>query len=169
MGHQSIEEAMRKRIGNPGEGESLSRRMVDAAEELIGKASSWEKKTVVESLSGYLQDRFEEGELDFRELLPETRLAAARIMYSPVEYTEDALLGETPRLGMEFLFPYHLFPKGSRVVIYGAGNAGRVMYRQAKKDEYVEIVGVFDRNMAGTALEDMVVRPVREISDVECD
>lgn len=169
MGHQSIEEAMRKRIGNPGEGESLSRRMVDAAEELIGKASSWEKKTVVESLSGYLQDRFEEGELDFRELLPEKRLAAARIMYSPVEYTEDALLGETPRLGMEFLFPYHLFPKGSRVVIYGAGNAGRVMYRQAKKDGYVEIAGVFDRNMAGTALEDMVVRPVREISDVECD
>ena len=169
MGQQSIEEAMGKSIGNLEEGESFSRRMVDAAEKLIGKASSWEKKTVVESLSGYLQDRFEEGKLDFRELLPEKRLAAARIMYSPEEYCEDVLLGETPRLGMEFLFPYHLFPKGSRVVIYGAGNAGRVMYRQAKRDGYVKIAGIVDRNMAGSSLEDMAVRSVREIFDVKFD
>ena len=44
----------------------------------------------------------------------------------------------------DHFFPYNLFHRGERVVIYGAGDIGRQFYQQAVRDGYVEIVGVLD-------------------------
>ena len=75
----------------------------------------------------------------------------------------DKALGETPRMAMEFMFPYHMFPQGSRVVIYGAGNVGRLIYRQAVHDGYVKIVGIVDRNYEGMSAPDLPVKPVQDM------
>ena len=41
---------------------------------------------------------------------------------------------------MRFLFPFSIVPKGSRIIIYGAGEVGYDFYRQSKTSGYAEVV-----------------------------
>lgn len=45
-----------------------------------------------------------------------------------------------------YLFPYNLVPRGSRIVLYGAGIVGQEFYRQLKFNCYAELVSWVDRN-----------------------
>ncbi len=45
----------------------------------------------------------------------------------------------------KFLFPFEKIPRGSRVVIYGAGEVGWEYYRQLRITQYAEVVGIVDR------------------------
>ena len=50
------------------------------------------------------------------------------------------------RAHSSYLFPWHLFRRGERVAIYGAGNVGRDFVRQMQEFGYVELAGVVDRD-----------------------
>lgn len=44
------------------------------------------------------------------------------------------------------LFPFQKIPKGSKIVLYGAGDVGQTFYWQARSTGYCEVVGWLDRN-----------------------
>jgi ADP-heptose:LPS heptosyltransferase len=47
---------------------------------------------------------------------------------------------------MFYLFPFEMIEKGSRIVIYGAGRAGKEYAEQIMKTDYCDIVCLLDRN-----------------------
>ena len=47
------------------------------------------------------------------------------------------------------MFPFHLIEKGSRIVIYGAGEVAKDYLRQIECDNYCKVVAVLDTNRAG--------------------
>lgn len=49
---------------------------------------------------------------------------------------------------MYYLFPFHLVPKDSNIVLYGAGNAGKNFIKQIAITNYCNVVGIVDRNAA---------------------
>lgn len=44
-----------------------------------------------------------------------------------------------------YLFPFEKIPRGTRVLIYGAGDVGQAYLRQLKMTGYAEVVGIVDR------------------------
>ena len=44
-----------------------------------------------------------------------------------------------------YLFPYEKIPKGTRILIYGAGDVGQAYLRQMKMTGYAEVVGMVDK------------------------
>ena len=133
------------------------------------KVSSVSFRAYMEKAASCFRELHEDGMLDYYALEPEEHKAVTDIMYDTEGYCENRLLGDTPRMGMEFLFPYHMFPEGSRIVIYGAGNVGRTIYRQAMHDGYVRIEGIVDRGADGMEAIDMPVRPLKAILGMEYD
>lgn len=65
----------------------------------------------------------------------------------------------------EYIFPYHLFPEGSRVVIYGAWEVGKAMYLQAMTDGYVKIEGIVDPRGTDACSEDEEI-PVESVESI---
>ena len=87
---------------------------------------------------------------------------------------EERLLSAPPKKASpeniyDHFFPYHLFHRGTRVALYGAGNIGRQFYRQAKHDGFVEIVGIVDKNAGSIELEDIPVQTVDALREMEYD
>jgi len=70
---------------------------------------------------------------------------------------------------MSYMFPWHLFPEHSRVVIYGAGEVGKCFYEQAVRFDYVEIVGIVDRNADGINTMGIPVQTVENIKKIAYD
>ena len=46
----------------------------------------------------------------------------------------------------DYVFPYHLFHRGERIAIYGAGTIGKSFYQQVKIYGYVQVVAIVDKN-----------------------
>ena len=69
----------------------------------------------------------------------------------------------------KFLFPFEKVPKGSRVVIYGAGEVGWEYYRQLRITQYVEIVGVIDRRAGQMEAFPARIFYPAEICDIDFD
>ena len=61
--------------------------------------------------------------------------------------------------GYYSLFPFELVPKGSRVVIYGAGQVGKDYIQQLKKSNYAVLVGVVD-------IKPTLEKGIRAITDI---
>ena len=82
-----------------------------------------------------------------------------------------AITEKDSKLGLEVsldhLFPYHLFQRGERVVIYGAGDIGRKFYSQAMDEGYVEIVAVLDAR--AEEITDFKAEVPESIRDMEYD
>lgn len=57
----------------------------------------------------------------------------------------------------EFVFPYQLLPKGSKVVLYGAGKMGQSFYEQIQATNYCNIVAWIDKR--GNSAMDQVGFP----------
>lgn len=95
-------------------------------------------------LAKYMQDIYRRF-----SALPKEEQAKAR-GFSPWEAAYFRLMGLTAELFTRaqaaYLFPWHLFQKGERVIIYGAGNVGRDFVRQLQEFDYVKLIGVVDRN-----------------------
>lgn len=72
------------------------------------------------------------------------------------------------RMDASFLFPYHLFHRNERVVLYGAGSVGREFYTQASRTGYVRIVGLVDRKSAEMK-GGLFVHPVQDLLHMEYD
>lgn len=68
-----------------------------------------------------------------------------------------------------YVFPYYLFPCGSRVAIYGAGNIGKRFYNIAIREKVVDIVGIFDSNAIEKSVNKIDVFPRCMIKEVEFD
>lgn len=135
----------------------------------LPKVPAAELRAFLEKAAAYFRGLHDDGMLDYYSLEPEEHRELTEIMYNTERYAEDRLLGETPRMAMEFLFPYHLFPEGSRVAIYGAGNVGRTIYRQAIHDNYVNIVGIVDRNAEGMEETDIPAESVGNLFQMNYD
>ena len=50
------------------------------------------------------------------------------------------------------LFPFHLIDKGSRIVLYGAGNVAKNYLRQIECNNYCKVVAVLDTNRVGESI-----------------
>ena len=68
-----------------------------------------------------------------------------------------------------YIFPHHLFQKGERIVIYGAGNVGQEFYQQAIQMKYVRIVGIVDKNYMNICREDFPVQPIDNLFTMTYD
>ena len=68
-----------------------------------------------------------------------------------------------------YVFPHHLFHRGERVLIYGAGNVGREFYEQAIRDDFIGCVGIIDKRASSLALEDLPVRMPEDLAGVFYD
>lgn len=68
--------------------------------------------------------------------------------------------------GLNYLFPYAMVPKNSRIILYGAGEIGCSYWRCLSYETYAEVVGWVDRNyvelqkcgLPVDSLEDVMVR-----------
>lgn len=69
----------------------------------------------------------------------------------------------------EFIFPFNMVRKGSKVLLYGAGNVGRQFYRQVTTLNYCEIVGWIDGNAEQYRQEGMQVEKIETIERRKMD
>lgn len=68
-----------------------------------------------------------------------------------------------------YLFPYHLFRRGEKILIYGAGNVGREFYLQAVSSGYVECTGILDRQANKRRADGLPVHLPEDILFMEYD
>lgn len=73
------------------------------------------------------------------------------------------------QLSASYLFPYHLFRRGERVVIYGAGNVGKDFVRQLAEQTYVTLVAVADKRWQTTKIPGTTVLAPEALKDLACD
>ena len=66
-------------------------------------------------------------------------------------------------LRMNYMFPWHLFSKGSRIVLYGAGEVGRNFYEQVLRFPYVDLVGIVDKRAGQAGMKGL---PAKEPADM---
>lgn len=167
--YKIIYKELRKEKGGKKAGKFLTRSFLSEVRSIISAMPKAEYRPFAEKVSKFLENLQSEGFIDLRRFSKEEGLDLMRLLYDVQEFYEDKIQADTPRMPMEFMFPYHLFPRGSRVVIYGAGNVGRLIYRQAKHDNYVRIVGIVDKNCEGMSAPDLHVKPVRSVLKMEYD
>ena len=70
---------------------------------------------------------------------------------------------------MRFLFPFSAVPKGSRIVLYGAGEVGYDFYRQVMTSKYVELVLWVDRQYEWFRMLNLPVDHPSRIEQAEFD
>ncbi len=68
---------------------------------------------------------------------------------------------------MSYMFPWHLFPEHSRVVIYGAGEVGKCFYEQAVRFDYIDLVGIVDKNADSISTMGIPVQKVEALAEME--
>ena len=68
-----------------------------------------------------------------------------------------------------YAFPYHLFQKDDKVLLYAAGNIGRRFFLQGKEDNYVSIIGIVDARANEMYDEEINVLPIYEGLQLEYD
>lgn len=69
------------------------------------------------------------------------------LFHSPIQYWMDRCQRQNDR---QYLFPYQLIPKGSRIALYGAGKVGKSFFRQLQKSGYCELSAWVDRSVRET-------------------
>lgn len=62
-----------------------------------------------------------------------------------------------------YLFPYHAIPKGSKVILYGAGIVGTSFYECLRGEQYAEVAAWVDKNYAKQEL----IYPVKSPDVIE--
>lgn len=113
-------------------------------------------------LHEYLNRKFEEA-----GLRPQLQDQIDQYTWSCVKQIIWGVYGFAPE---DLLKPFTFFdlPQGCRVVLYGAGKAGKRIYREIVCSRYAEIVGWIDQNPDGL-IRQMEIRSVPEISSVIFD
>lgn len=95
---------------------------------------------------------------------------SAYIPIKAISVMQHQLGGETSGLPLEkeYVFPWHLFRRGERVAIYGAGNVGRKFYQQAAEQPYIRLAGLFDKNLENLPKE-LSVQPAQALKQTDWD
>ena len=71
--------------------------------------------------------------------------------------------------GQSYIFPYHLFLEGERVVIYGAGESGKSFYQQLQRQNYLQPAGIVDKRANDLCTPDFPVENIEELTAMEFD
>lgn len=88
--------------------------------------------------------------------------------HSPLQYWMDKYYGKMKNAeGKQYLFPYEMILKGSRVVLYGGGRVGKVYYRQIEKSHYCILTAWADKKVKG--YNGYSLYPPEKIDWNECD
>lgn len=64
------------------------------------------------------------------------------LFHTPVQYWMDRCQGSN---GKQYLFPFQMIPKGSRIALYGGGQVGKAFFRQIEKSRYCDLAVWVDR------------------------
>lgn len=122
--------------------------------EVIGEKEKY--GSLVESIRRYLLNTFihfwinNEKKIDEKDILPIQKMLLKNCNFEDLGYI-SASLGmycQNQELAMRnrgWIFPYDNVPKGSRVIIYGAGTVGKEYYSQVSKTGYCKIAAWVDR------------------------
>ena len=124
------------------------REAAGAFRDIMGLLGTAGDEGVRSALLSHLSRRAQEIRKRF-EALPKEEQAGLRRLPGPEAEYDAFLLEMAPvfrRASASYLFPWHLFRRGERVAIYGAGNVGRDFVRQMQEFGYVELAGVVDRD-----------------------
>lgn len=76
-----------------------------------------------------------------------------------------------PGRGMQlgYIFPWQLLPRGSRVVIYGAGEVGKCFYEQATRFSYVKLTGIVDKAADSISALGIPVQKISALAELDYD
>lgn len=116
---------------------------------VYGKLLIWDKYhlPLVKKLEGNHADIVEKMELEIRHL-------------------EEKVRNSRKKHGMKFhcyLFPFADIPRGSNIILYGAGNVGHMYYRQILESGYCNVILWVDKNYRECREEGLVVSSIKEI------
>lgn len=120
------------------------------------------------TMAEYFRELHNEGLIDYYSLSSVDHSFLAKLLENPRQLGMELFASKEP-LGMKYMFPYHLFREGDKVVIYGAGEEGLTFYRQAVHDGYVNIVGLVDKETQGEVLEGITVQALSELKGMDYD
>lgn len=93
------------------------------------------------------------------ERLPEYEICLIKSIFFP----------EIRVINDSYIFPYHLFDAGTRVLIYGAGNIGKRFYHKGIRDGVIEVAGIVDARASRMDLGEIPVLPVQMVRQLEYD
>ena len=96
------------------------------------------------------------------------------IMEKEKQSLEERFCNDKKRSGMKshgYLFPFMDIPRGSDIILYGAGNVGCMYYRQILVSNYCNVILWVDRNFKEYREKGLIVSAVKEIEKHrgECD
>ncbi len=69
----------------------------------------------------------------------------------------------------KYLFPFDKVPKGSKIVLYGAGNVGKTYYYQLGKITYCTVAAWVDKHKGGTNIGGTLVKGIESIQGLTYD
>lgn len=72
-------------------------------------------------------------------------------------------------LRMNYMFPWHLFKQGDKVVLYGAGEVGKGFYEQALRFPYIKLVGIVDKQAGKTGMQGIPAKPIDNLTKWDYD
>ena len=88
--------------------------------------------------------------------------------FKQAEYWRSKALNGKDEEHRRYLFPYHLFRPGMKVVLYGAGEVGVSFYDQLQNHHYVTLAGVVD-GRGGEGHFPMPVEPIGALKNMDYD
>ncbi len=71
--------------------------------------------------------------------------------------------------GILYLFPYELVPKGSKVIIYGAGNVGISYWKCIRNNEYISLKAWVDKRYKEIKISGWNIESPKVIHNIEYD
>lgn len=155
--------------------------VVSKCHEFIEKIGEREKYAVlVEQIRRYLINAFISFWLTNKQKIEEKEIVTVQKILLENCSREDlsyivALMGmfchktELVMRNRGWLFPYQSVPKGSRIIIYGAGDVGRDYHTQLTKTRYCKIVAWVDKAYESIKGDGYVIRPPEIIKTLEYD
>lgn len=69
----------------------------------------------------------------------------------------------------KYCFPYYLFEKGQKIVIYGAGACGRAFYRELKTNGFIDVVAIIDGQIKSNDCDNMIIGTVEALDEIKFD
>ncbi len=147
------------------------REAADAWRDIMELLGQTEDEAIKATLRAHLSRRAQEMHKRF-EIMPEEEKAKLQEL-PPMEAAYNNLLLEMApifrRVSANYLFPWHLFKKGERVIIYGAGNVGKDFVRQLQEYNYVKLAGAVDRTGPATRIPGVEVRYPKDLQAMDYD
>ncbi|TAH69976.1 MAG: glycosyltransferase [Anaerolineaceae bacterium] len=90
------------------------------------------------------------------------------ISHSSYDYRQNKIYGVSKSNRFkEYLFPFEMIDRGSRIVLYAAGNVGNKFYSQIRKTNYCNIIAWVDKNVKKVG--DMHIHAPEVIDMINCD